>query len=144
MSRDCSLAFPDKHLVVPYNLRSRASVIHVYMEREALDLRDQLETCRSELNSIFRQLEEADGRVAGSQQYQHELEEQLAEEKLQCRLRVLKAKKKVRDRAKRNIDQFRIERRKSEFQHALEEEDRQIAALREQWEGPTRPAKQYL
>ena len=66
MLRDCSLVCPDKFLVVLYNLRSRASVVHVNMEREVLELKELLETCRSELESIFRQLEEANGRVEES------------------------------------------------------------------------------
>ena len=110
-------------MIVPYNLRSRAGVVHVNMERDVLDLRDQLETCRSELESISRQLEEANGLVAESQQYQNELEEKLTEEKRQGRLKVLEPKEEVRDRAERTIDELRIERDrlKSDFQHELEE-----------------------
>ena len=101
----------------------RALSTLINMEREVLDLRNQFETCRSELESISCQLEETNERVAESQQYQNKLEEKLTEEKRQGRLRELEAKDKVRDRAERTLDELHIERDrlKSDFQHELGE-----------------------
>ena len=131
MSRDCSLACPDEHLVV---LTTCGAERTFTWNEKFLTLGNNWKPAILSWSLFPRQLEEANGHVAESQQYQHELEEQLTKEKRQGRLRVLDAKEEVRDCTERTIDKLRIERDrlKSEFQHELKEKDTQIAALREQ------------